>query len=128
MTGKKVIKVEGTSTIGPFSPALQAGDFIFVSGQIAKDPETGEVVGDTIEEQTEQTLKNVKELLEAAGADLEDVVKCIVFLSDIDEWSRMNEVYARHFSEPYPARTAVEASLASPEFKLELTAIAYKEQ
>ena len=78
--------------IAPYSPGIKAGNFVFTSGQVAFDPLTGEVVGKTTAEQTEQTLKNLKEILEAAGSSLEHVVKTTVFLSDLSDFKEMNEV------------------------------------
>jgi len=111
---------------GPYSPAIMAGGFIFVSGQAAVDPKTGQVVGNTIEEQTERTLENVKVIVTAAGASLEDVVRVTVYLADITNFSRMNEVYKRYFSHEPPARTTVEARLARKELLIEIDAVAYK--
>ena len=111
---------------GPYSPAIMAGGFIFVSGQVAVDPETGQVVGSTIEEQTERTLENVKIIVTAAGASLEDVVRVTVYLADITNFSRMNEVYKRYFSHEPPARTSLEARLARAELLVEIDAVAYK--
>ena len=95
---------------GPYSPALQVGDWIFLAGQGGFDPATGELAA-TIEEQTEQALRNVAGLLEAAGSSLGDVVSCLVHLSDLSLFPRFNEVYARHFADPKPVRTTVGAAL-----------------
>ena len=111
---------------GPYSPGTKAGGFIFVSGQTAVDPKTGQVVGSTIEEQTERTLENVRIIVTAAGASLEDVVRVTVYLADITNFSRMNEVYKRYFSHEPPARTTLEARLARKELLVEIDAIAYK--
>jgi len=111
---------------GPYSPGVMAGGFIFVSGQTAVDPKTGQVVGSTIEEQTERTLENVRIVVTAAGASLEDVVRVTVYLADITNFSRMNEVYKRYFSHEPPARTTLEARLARKELLVEIDAIAYK--
>jgi 2-iminobutanoate/2-iminopropanoate deaminase len=111
---------------GPYSPAIMAGGFIFVSGQAAVDPKTGQVVGNTIEEQTERTLENVKIIVTAAGASLDDVVRVTVYLADITNFSRMNEVYKRYFSHEPPARTTLEARLARGELLVEIDAVAYK--
>jgi len=111
---------------GPYSPAIKAGGFIFVSGQAAVDPQTGQVAGSTIEEQTERTLENVKTIVTAAGASLDDVVRVTVYLAEITNFSRMNEVYKRYFSHDPPARTTLEARLAKPELLVEIDAVAYK--
>jgi 2-iminobutanoate/2-iminopropanoate deaminase len=103
---KQLIKpAHGPPPGGAYSPGLRAGDFVFVSGQGPIDPATGEVAGETIEEQTARTLENVKLILEAAGATMADVVKATVLLSDLDLFPRYNAVYATYFPDPKPART-----------------------
>jgi 2-iminobutanoate/2-iminopropanoate deaminase len=94
------------AAIGPYSQAIKAGNFIFFSGQLGIDPETGEFVPGTVTEQTEQVFKNIQALLAEAGSNPDNVVKTTVFLADIADFAAMNEVYARHFKEPYPARSA----------------------
>ncbi len=110
--------------IGPYSQAIRAGDFVFVSGQIPIDPRTGEFVHGGIEEQTEQVLVNVSRVLEAAGSGLEQVVKTTVFLADIGEFAAMNEVYARFFFKEPPARATVEAARLPRGARVEIEAIA----
>ena len=125
--GKVVIKSKSLPPPGgPYSPAIKAGGFIFVSGQAAVDPRTGQVVGSTIEEQTERTLENVRTIVTAAGASLEDVVRVTVYLTEITNFNRMNEVYKGYFSRDPPARTTLEARLARPELLVEIDAVAYK--
>ena len=92
------------AAIGPYSQAIKANGFVFVSGQIPINPETGEFVSGGIAEQTEQVFKNLKAVLEASGSSLDQVVKTTVFLADMKEFSGMNEVYATFFSGPPPAR------------------------
>ncbi len=108
---------------GAYSPAVRAGDFVFVSGQVPRDPVTGETVGDDIEAQTRQVVTNVKRALEAAGASLVDVVSVIVYLNDIDDWGRFNDVYRALMPPPYPTRTALGANLRG--FMVEMSAVAY---
>jgi len=110
---------------GAYSPALRAGDSVFVSGQVPVDPETGEISGATIEEQTERVLANVELLLEAAGAGMADVVRCTVHLSDIGNFKQFNEVYASRFPDPKPTRTTVQSGLAAG-MLVEVDAMAYK--
>lgn len=100
------------STAGPYSPVLivQAGEFVVISGQAAIDPE-GKVIGETIEEQTGLTLENCRKQLSTAGCTLSDVFKVNVYLTDLDNWPRFNEVYARTMPEPRPVRTAVGTQL-----------------
>lgn len=93
--------------LGPYSQAIVAGGFVFASGQVPIDPATGNFVAGGIKEQTKQSLTNVTHVLAEAGIDLSHVVKTTVFLSDMDNFAAMNEVYATFFQEPYPARSAV---------------------
>jgi 2-iminobutanoate/2-iminopropanoate deaminase len=112
--------------VGPYSPGVIFERLVFVSGQGAKDPVTGEVVGPDIEIQTEQVLKNIASILEAAGSSLNHVLRCGVFLTDISEFPKMNAVYSRIFGQNRPARTTVQvAALPAPELKVEIDAIAY---
>jgi len=117
---------EGSPTPrGPYSPAIRAGDFIFVSGQGPIDPATDQLSPGDIQHETRLTLQNLQRILAACGATLADVVKCSVFLLDAAEFSRMNEVYKEFFGETRPARTTVEAKFASP-MRVEIDCIAYK--
>ena len=95
---------------GPYSPALQFGDWVLLAGQGGNDPATGQL-GETIEEQTEQTLDNISVLLEAAGCTLDDVASCLVHLKDLSHFPRYNAVYGPRFSDPKPVRTTVGADL-----------------
>ncbi|HEV2762097.1 MAG TPA: RidA family protein [Pyrinomonadaceae bacterium] len=110
--------------IGPYSQAVAAGGFVFASGQIPIDPETGEFVPGGIAEQTEQVLKNLSALLEAAGTGLGRVVKTTVFLADMNEFAAMNEVYGRYFKEGPPARSTVEAARLPRDARVEIEAVA----
>ena len=96
---------------GPYSPAVRAGDFLYVSGQVPRDPRTGALLGATIEEQAHGTLANLRRVLEAAGASMEDVVSVIVYLADENDWGAFNAVYREAFNAPYPSRTVVGAGL-----------------
>ena len=96
--------------IGPYSQAMRAGGFLFLSGQIALDPRTEQLVGGDIKQQTRRVLENVKALLQAAGSSLNRVVKCTVFLADMNDFGAMNEEYGSFFQEEPPARTTVAAS------------------
>ena len=108
---------------GPYSPAVRAGGFVFVSGQTPRDPISGELVGDDVTTQTRQTLSNVQRLLEAAGATMRDVISVTIYLSDVNDWGTMNSVYTQFFSSPYPSRTAVGSELR--DILVEISAIAY---
>lgn len=109
--------------VGAYSPAVRAGDFVFVSGQVPVDPKTQKVVSEDFETQVRQTLSNVKAALGAAGATLDDVVSVIAYLTSMDDWGRFNDIYKETFRAPYPTRTAVGAMLRG--FKVEVSAIAY---
>jgi 2-iminobutanoate/2-iminopropanoate deaminase len=112
--------------VGPYSPAVIYEGLVFVSGQGAIDPATGELVAPDVERQTEQVLKNIASILEAAGSSLQHVLRCGVFLTDISEFSRMNAVYARMFAENRPARTTVQVpALPRPGLRVEIDAVAY---
>jgi 2-iminobutanoate/2-iminopropanoate deaminase len=97
--------------VGPYSQAIKAGNLIFVAGQGPIDPRTRQIIGNTIEEQTEATLKNIKAILEEAGSSMEDVVKVTVYLSSMEDFDAMNKVYSRFFREKPPARTTIQAKL-----------------
>ena len=112
------------AAIGPYSQAIKAGGFVFVSGQIPIDPQTGEFVAGGIAEQTERVLQNLKAVLEAAGSGLGQVVKTTVFLADMKEFSGMNEIYAKFFSEPPPARATVAAAGLPRDARVEIEAVA----
>jgi len=116
----------GAPPRGAYSQGWRAGDFIFVTGTGPIDPDTGQLVGDSIEQQTELTIKNVAAILEADGASLDDVVKVTVHLSDTGLFGRYNTVYAQHFRQPYPVRTTVGSNLGhTPGMLIEIDCIAY---
>lgn len=114
------------AAIGPYSQAIEVGGFVFASGQLPVDPATGEVVEGGIKEQANQSLTNVKAVLEAAGLGLQNVVKTTVFLSDMGNFAAMNEVYAQFFAEPYPARSAVAVKTLPKNVLVEVEVIAAK--
>ncbi|WP_108661858.1 RidA family protein [Acuticoccus kandeliae] len=111
------------SSPAPLSPAVRAGDFVFVSGQVPVGPD-GELVGGNVENQTRQVLKNVEAALKLAGASLEDVVKTTVWLDDARDFGAFNKVYASVFKENFPARTTAESRLMA-DIKVEIEAVAY---
>ena len=110
--------------IGPYSQAIKAGNLVFCSGQIPIDPVTGEFVSNDVTEQTEQVLKNLVAVLEAAGTGLANVVKTTVFLADMSDFAAMNEVYGRYFNENKPARATVQAARLPRDAKVEIECIA----
>jgi 2-iminobutanoate/2-iminopropanoate deaminase len=116
----------GAPPAGAYSQGWRAGDFLFVTGTGPMDPASGKLVGDTIEQQTDQTITNIAAILEADGASLNDVVKVNVHLSDTSLFARYNAVYAQRFSRPYPARTTVGSDLGhTPGMLIEIDCIAY---
>lgn len=113
------------AAIGPYVQGKVVGDFLFASGQVPLSPETGEVVGTTIEEQTEQVLQNIRAILTEAGTDFDHVVKTTCFLSDINDFVAFNAVYKTAFSAEFPARSAVEVARLPKDVKIEIEVIAY---
>ena len=110
--------------IGPYSQAIKVENMVFCSGQIPIDPQTGEFVSDDVAEQTRQVLKNLSAVLEAAGANLNNVVKTTVFLADMNDFAAMNEIYAEFFSENKPARATVQAARLPRDARVEIDCIA----
>lgn len=123
MSKQQITTSSGASPVGAYSQGLRAGDFIFVSGQGPLDPETGQIVGTTIEEQTARVLENIQAILAAGGASMADVVKVSAHLSDLSLFERYNKVYATYFPDPKPTRTTVGSQL--PGILVEIDAIAY---
>ena len=114
------------AAIGPYSQAIQAGNTIYVSGQLPIDPATGAFAGNDIAAQTRQSLTNLKSILNAAGADMCDVVKTTVLLADIADFAAMNAVYAEFFTAPYPARAAFQAACLPKNALVEIECVAVK--
>jgi 2-iminobutanoate/2-iminopropanoate deaminase len=123
MSKQQITTRAGASPIGAYSQGLRVGDFIFVSGQGPLDPETGQIVGTTVEEQTARVLENIKAILAAGGATMADVVKVSAHLSDLSLFERYNKVYATYFPDPKPTRTTVGSQLLG--ILVEIDAIAY---
>ena len=124
MTKEIVSTDKAPGAIGPYSQAIKAGGMVFCSGQIPIDPATGNFVSDVVAEQTEQVLKNLSEVLVAAGSSLDEVVKTTVFLADMNDFAEMNEVYSRFFSENKPARATVQAARLPRDARVEIECIA----
>ena len=114
------------SAIGPYSQAVQAGDVVFVSGQLPIDPATGEFAGADIASQTKQSLTNIKAILESQGLGMEDVVKTTVFLADIRDFAAINTIYANYFTGEAPARSCVQAAALPKGALFEIEAVAVK--
>ena len=122
---REIVKTENApQAIGPYSQAVRAGGFVFISGQIPLDPKTGQFVEGGVREQTEQVLRNLSAVLEAAGTSLGRVVKTTVFLADMNDFAAMNEVYGRYFAEEPPARATVEAARLPKDARVEIEVIA----
>ncbi len=127
VVANEVISTENApAAIGPYSQAVMAGDTLYLAGQIAIDPATGELTPGTIEEETTLVLNNLAAVLEAAGMSLADVVSTTVFMADLDEFSAMNAVYATFFPENPPARATVQAARLPRDVKIEIAAIAVR--
>ena len=122
---KEIITTENApGAIGPYSQAVKTESMVFCSGQIPIDPQTGEFVSDDVAEQTQQVLKNLSAVLDAAGTNLNNVVKTTVFLADMNDFTAMNEVYAEYFSENKPARATVQAARLPKDARVEIECIA----
>ena len=125
MTAKKVISTDtAPKAVGPYSQAIEAGNFLFVSGQLPLHPQSGEIVGNDITAQTRQSIENIKAILAAAGVSLADVVKTTVFLQNMGDFVRMNEVYQQYFGDSAPARSTVEVAKLPKNALVEIESIA----
>lgn len=110
MKREAITPQEGPPAGGPYSPIIRYGDVAFISGQVALDPATGQSVRDSFEAEAHQVLRNLRTQVEAAGSTLDQVLKTTVFLADMDNFARLNEVYVQYFSEPRPARSTIQAA------------------
>lgn len=127
MKTKQIETDKAPKAVGPYSQAVSFKNFIFCSGQIGLDPKTGELVNGGIEEETEQVLKNLSEVLKKAGTDFKKVLKCDIFITNISDFSKVNEIYAKYFSfNPKPARQTVEVSKLPKKAHIEIACIAFK--
>lgn len=121
---KEIFTDKAPAAIGPYSQAVQAGDFLYVSGSIGINPQTGDVV-DGIQNQTTQVMENLRSILLEAGAEFSQVVKFTIYLSDMDNFGTVNEIYGRYLKKPYPARATVEVSRLPKDVLVEIDAVAY---
>lgn len=119
-----VTAADGLPPIGPYSPGLRVGNLLFLSGQVPLDPASGELVAGDIRAQTRRVLDNVRDLLAAAGADFSKVAKTTVFLTDLNDFAALNEVYATYFAEPYPARSTVQVVRLPRDVRVEIEVVA----
>lgn len=125
MAVRELVSAAGTpQAIGPYSPALKVGNLLFLSGSIPLDPATGTLVAGGIVEQTTQVMENIKSLLAAAGADFASVARTTVFMIDLGEFAQMNEIYAKYFTAPYPARSTVQVVKLPKDVRVEIDVIA----
>ena len=124
MSKQAISSPRAAKPVGPYSAALRSGQLLFVSGQVPLDPATGVMVAGDIAAQTRRALENVGLLLSAAGLSYADVARTTVFLADMNDFTAMNEVYATFFSEPYPARSTVQAARLPRDARIEIDAIA----
>jgi len=123
---KSISSEKAPKPVGPYSPAVIAGEFVWTSGQLGIDPATGELVPGGIEAETEQALKNLAAVLEAAGSGLDRVIKTLIFITDMSQFAKVNAVYARYFQEPYPARSTVQVSALPKGAMVEIEAVALR--
>jgi 2-iminobutanoate/2-iminopropanoate deaminase len=119
-----VFTPRGPKPIGPYSQAIKANGFLFVSGQVALDPQSGEMVGSEVRQQTERVLENLKAILEASGSSFKHVVKTTVYLKDMNHFPAMNEIYARYFTAIPPARSTVQAARLPKDALVEIDVVA----
>lgn len=125
MGDTRAVHTDGApAALGPYSQAIVAGGFVYTAGQIPLDPDSGEMVEGGVEVQAERVLENLGAILAAAGSSFSKVVKTTVFLSDMDDYAAVNEVYARYFREPYPARSAIQVARLPRGVRLEIEAVA----
>ncbi|SFJ35384.1 RidA family protein [Thermoflavimicrobium dichotomicum] len=122
---KKIETAHAPQAIGPYSQAIEVGDFIYTSGQIPLTP-AGELAGADIETQTHQVLKNIQAVLEAAGSDLNHVVKTTLFIKDMNQFAKINEIYGEYFKEHQPARSCVEVARLPKDVLIEMEVVALK--
>lgn len=114
------------TAIGPYSQAIEANGMVYTSGMIPIDPQTGELVTGSVEQQAEQVFSNLRALIEASGASMDKVVKTVVFIKNMDDFGAINAIYEKYFTEPYPARSCVEVARLPKDVALEAEAVALK--
>ena len=117
---------DAPAPIGPYNQAVQAGNFLFVSGQIAIEPKSGNMINDNISAETRQVLTNLNHILEKAGYNFGDIVKTTIFLKDMEDFAKVNQVYSTYFTVDFPARETVEVSRLPRDVNVEISVVAYK--
>lgn len=123
---KEISTKNAPAAIGPYSQAIEVNGMIYTSGMIPINPQTGELVTGGVEEQAEQAFGNLKALVEASGSSMDKVVKTVVFIQNMDDFARINAVYEKYFTEPYPARSCVEVARLPKDVALEVEAVTIK--
>ncbi len=126
MSKNVIYSAKAPAPIGPYSQAIQAGNLLFISGQVAIDQSSGKIITTNIQDETHQVMKNLKEILTAAGTDFSTVVKCTIFLKDMNNFPKVNEVYGSYFTSQPPARETVEVSRLPKDVNVEISCIAVK--
>jgi len=121
---QKILSNNAPSPIGPYSQAVKSGNMIFISGQIAINPTTNTLVNDNIQKETEMVMENINNILNECNCTFDNVVKCSIFLSNMDLFTSVNQIYGSYFNEPYPARETVEVSCLPKNVNIEISAIA----
>jgi len=124
MPKQTISSADAAKAIGPYSPAVRTGQLLFVSGQVALDPATGNMVDGGIAEQTRRVLDNIGALLIAGGRSFADVVRTTIFLADMNDFAAVNEIYGQYFKEPYPARATVQVARLPKDARVEIDVIA----
>jgi 2-iminobutanoate/2-iminopropanoate deaminase len=125
MTIKTIYSKQAPDPIGPYSQAIQVGDFLFTSGQIAIESKTGKIVPGGVEEQTTQVLKNIEAVLKSAGLTMRQVVKTTIYITNMDDFVPVNQIYAAYFKDNKPARSTVEVSRLPKDVRIEIECVAY---
>ncbi|HBG78293.1 MAG TPA: reactive intermediate/imine deaminase [Phycisphaerales bacterium] len=123
---KKISTQNAPAAVGPYSQAIEAGSFVFLAGQIPLDPKTNQLVEGGVDAQTKRVIENIKAVLAEAGSDLTKIVSSTVYLTDMDNFAKMNEVYASYFAEPYPARVTIAVKSLPKNALVEIAVIATK--
>ena len=121
---QQILSNNAPSLIGPYSHAVKSGNMIFISGQIAINPTTNTLVNDNIQKETEMVMENINNILNECNCTFDNVVKCSIFLSNMDLFTSVNQIYGSYFNEPYPARETVEVSCLPKNVNIEISAIA----
>lgn len=125
MSKQPITTSDAPAAIGPYSQAIRAGDFLFLSGQIPLDPATGKLVEGSVGDQTHRVLRNLDAILKAAGASFAQVVKTNVYLADMSDFAAMNDIYGTYFPAPYPARATIQAARLPRDVRVEIDLVAY---